>query len=102
MRRLILMASAAALLAIPATGQEMGTAAANFFDSEGVATGSVSLSQGEGGVIITGNLTGIPAGDHGFHFHETGIVTPPPPSSRPAAVVIRNPTPSAGQDRVRA
>lgn len=30
------------------------------------------MNQGEDGVTIVGNLTGIPAGEHGFHFHAVG------------------------------
>lgn len=44
----------------------------NLIDAAGKATpvGSVSLGDSPYGVLITPNLTGLPAGLHGFHLHE--------------------------------
>ena len=36
------------------------------------AQGTVTFTQEEGGVRVVVSLTGVPAGDHGFHIHEFG------------------------------
>ncbi len=36
------------------------------------AQGTVTFTQEEGGVRVTANITGVPAGEHGFHIHEFG------------------------------
>lgn len=65
-----MLAPAAMLfLTVPAFSQE---ATASFVNSEGAEIGSVTLTQSDSGVAIAGNLTGIPAGEHGFHFHAVG------------------------------
>ena len=61
---------AAALLAGPAQAQE--TATASLQDQQGQDVGTVELRQTPTGVHIVANLTGLPAGEHGFHIHETG------------------------------
>lgn len=40
---------------------------------QGQEIGEVRLSQTASGVLIDIDLSGIPAGQHGFHIHETGI-----------------------------
>jgi Cu-Zn family superoxide dismutase len=72
MQRLALSAATALALIIPAVAQEPATAQATFMTTDGAEAGSVTLSQGEGGVTISGMLEGMTPGDHGFHFHETG------------------------------
>lgn len=37
---------------------------------------SVTLTQGAGSVAIAGDVSGISAGDHGFHFHAVGDCDP--------------------------
>ncbi|SEQ02194.1 superoxide dismutase, Cu-Zn family [Devosia sp. YR412] len=72
MQRLTLSAVAALALVIPAMAQDPGTAMATFIDAQGAEVGSVILAQGGSGVTIVGDLTDQTAGEHGFHFHETG------------------------------
>ena len=69
MRKLLLLAGFAALVATPIHAQE---ATANFVDAEGLDLGTVTLTSAEGGVAITGHVMGIEPGEHGFHFHEVG------------------------------
>lgn len=59
-------------LAVPTIAQEPATAMATFMDAAGAEVGSVTITQGNGSVTITGELTGQTAGEHGFHFHENG------------------------------
>ena len=73
MHNTILLSSALALaLVLPAMAQENGTAMATFTDTAGTEVGSVTLTQGDDGVTISGMLEGMEPGEHGFHFHETG------------------------------
>lgn len=64
------------LAAAPALAQDaandLKTAEATFIDLEGMEIGTVTLTQTEEGVTIAGVLEGVPAGEHGFHVHETG------------------------------
>ncbi|HEX2256767.1 MAG TPA: superoxide dismutase family protein [Afifellaceae bacterium] len=62
--------AAAALLAGSAAAQESATA--NLQDQDGQDVGTVELHQTPNGVHIIANLTNLPAGEHGFHIHETG------------------------------
>lgn len=62
--------AAAALLAGSAAAQE--TATANLQNQEGQDVGTVELTQTPTGVHIVATLTNLPAGEHGFHIHETG------------------------------
>jgi Cu-Zn family superoxide dismutase len=36
------------------------------------AQGTVTFAQEAGGVRVTANISGVPAGEHGFHIHEFG------------------------------
>lgn len=44
----------------------------NFAGGDGAALGSVSVSEDASGVRMTVNASGMPAGVHGIHLHETG------------------------------
>ncbi len=41
-------------------------------DGQGKEVGSAELTDTPNGVLIKLNLDGVPAGEHGFHIHETG------------------------------
>jgi Cu-Zn family superoxide dismutase len=48
------------------------TAHADLRDTEGRSLGTLTLLQTAHGVLITGDLTGLPAGVHAIHVHESG------------------------------
>ena len=72
MPRLSLTAAILLVAALPVAAQDTPSAMASFIGVDGAELGSVTLTQGNSSVAITGDIMGIPAGDHGFHFHETG------------------------------
>ena len=43
---------------------------------DGTQMGSVTLTQGPNGLLVSVNMTGLPPGWHGFHLHETGSCSP--------------------------
>ena len=47
-----------------------------FIDPDGQTIGSVTLTQLESGVLVDASAAGLPPGEHGFHFHETGDCDP--------------------------
>jgi len=69
MKRLAGLSLAGLMLATPALSQEaMGT----FMSADGMEGGTVTLTQAEGSVAISGEAMGLTEGPHGIHFHETG------------------------------
>lgn len=48
------------------------TATASIQGADGTDHGTVTLTQTRAGVLLNAELTGLPPGPHGFHFHETG------------------------------
>ena len=48
------------------------TAAVTFLNRDGRQVGTGTLTQTDKGVLITASLSGLPAGEHAFHVHETG------------------------------
>ncbi len=53
------------------------TARAEMRDREGRALGVMTLQQTPLGVLVTGDLTGLPNGVHAMHFHDVGRCDPP-------------------------
>jgi Cu-Zn family superoxide dismutase len=72
MQKIALSAALTLALILPAVGQDQAGATATFINAEGAEVGAVTLTQGESGVTLDGELTGITPGEHGFHFHQTG------------------------------
>lgn len=61
-----------------AAAAEIGaTATASFKGVDGADHGTAALTQTNSGVLIRAELTGLPPGPHGFHFHTTGACEPP-------------------------
>lgn len=52
-------------------------ARADVRDPDGNPVGQVELRDRDGGVWLSGSLTGLSPGEHGFHIHETGLCEPP-------------------------
>jgi superoxide dismutase, Cu-Zn family len=73
----LLAAVLAAMVAAPLAAQEQITVNADVIGAEGDTIGSVKLTQAPTGVMVTANVSGLPEGAHGFHFHETGVCEPP-------------------------
>lgn len=42
----------------------------------GQSLGTVTLQDTPTGVLISTDITGLPAGEHGFHFHQSGVCDP--------------------------
>lgn len=72
MKRIALSLAALAALTLPALAQDAKTATANVMDLEGKSLGTLELMSTGTGVHISGQLSGLPAGDHGIHIHEKG------------------------------
>lgn len=74
-RRLLPLALSAAFLAAACHSghhEHRLRATAVMHDAAGRSLGVVNLEQGRAGVRIVGDLTGLPAGVHGVHFHQVG------------------------------
>ena len=61
--------------AAPAAGA--ATANAEVRDAQGASLGTARFEEGESGVRIALQLTGLPEGTHGFHIHQVGECTAP-------------------------
>ena len=82
-RLLTIVAALVALIALlscqsqPPQPQNVGAqATAAMVGPEGVAVGTVTLTQTPHGVLIAADVTGLVAGGHGFHIHTIGSCTP--------------------------
>ncbi len=65
-----------------ATSLEPGDiATAVMRDASGQTIGSVAIRAAEGAVELSGELQGLPPGEHGLHIHQTGQCEPPSFSS---------------------
>ena len=78
-----LLTSMVALLACqqeapgPDPARDVGaTAIADISGQQGEPLGTVSLTQGPQGVLVSADLEGLPPGGHGFHIHGVGACTP--------------------------
>ena len=49
------------------------TVEAKVMDLDGSVIGAVMLTQTPAGVLIDADISGLPAGEHGFHIHEKGL-----------------------------
>ena len=82
--RLYLLAAAAlfAALALAACGGDSAPAAigagasANLTGPDGAPMGTVTLTQGPHGVLISADVSGLSTGAHGFHIHAIGACAP--------------------------
>ena len=73
-----LVAAAAPLFGSVALAQGKPDAMAVMHDAKGAEVGTVTFQATPSGmVLITASMTGLPAGVHGFHVHETGTCTAP-------------------------
>ena len=52
------------------------TVQAHVVGLDGKMLGIVTLQEVPAGVLVTTDITGLPQGEHGFHFHEKGICDP--------------------------
>lgn len=60
-----------------ATTAPGGQARAVLRDAQGAEIGTVTITQEGSNVRLMGDLTSLPAGEHGFHFHQTGTCEGP-------------------------
>ncbi|WP_137391203.1 superoxide dismutase family protein [Rhodoligotrophos defluvii] len=63
-------------LAAPSFAQSPETAEGTFLNGKGERIGTATLEQTPNGVLIAVDIEGLPAGEHGFHIHETGRCEP--------------------------
>lgn len=61
----------------PVPQSPVGSASITLRTSEGREVGHGSLQQTNAGVLLTADLSGLPAGTHGIHFHAVGTCTAP-------------------------
>ncbi len=60
-----------------AFAQDAATAKAELKDAKGQVVGQATLTDSPNGVLVHVALTGMPAGPHAFHIHETGACEAP-------------------------
>lgn len=68
---------------VDAPADTTGRAAATLRNAQGQEIGTLMLEQAAGAVRITGGLSGLAAGEHGFHVHAVGRCDPPFESAGP-------------------
>ena len=59
-----------------ATEGEGKTVTASVVGAEGNTLGMVTLEDTPAGLLVSTDISGLPEGDHGFHFHEKGVCDP--------------------------
>ncbi len=64
--------------AAPVLAQDMAepTAKGEFVDLDGKPSGTATLTQNKGGVLIEVEIRGLEPGEHGFHLHQVGQCDP--------------------------
>ena len=68
-----LLSAIAVSLLLPTTGALAASATAELKDAQGKSVGTVELADTPSGyILVTAEGEGLPAGEHGFHIHETG------------------------------
>lgn len=72
MQKIALSSALTLALILPVMAQDQASATASFIDANGTEIGDVTLTQGDTGVNISGDVTGLTPGEHGIHFHQTG------------------------------
>lgn len=66
--------TAAAAAAAPAAAAPAGPSVrADVIGLDGKPLGTVVLQETPAGVLVSADVKGLPAGDHGFHFHQKGL-----------------------------
>lgn len=60
-----------------AAAADAATASVTITGADGTEHGTVTLTQTRAGVLLKAELTGLPPGPHGIHFHEAGQCEPP-------------------------
>jgi Cu-Zn family superoxide dismutase len=75
-RSIVLAATLAVpLLAVPALAADKASAVLK--DAQGTEIGTATLTTTPSGVLISLNVTALPAGEHAFHIHAVGKCEPP-------------------------
>jgi Cu-Zn family superoxide dismutase len=76
--RTLPIALVALLVAAPLPAQEAPRSmVVEIANLTGQSVGVALLVDGPAGVLVRAELRGLPAGEHGFHVHETGACEPP-------------------------
>jgi Cu-Zn family superoxide dismutase len=70
------LATLLAAVALPAAALAAETATATLTAPNGAAVGTVTLTQGPKGVLVSADMHGLAPGAHGFHIHEAGACAP--------------------------
>ncbi|HUS53769.1 MAG TPA: superoxide dismutase family protein [Thermohalobaculum sp.] len=75
MRMSRMLAIAAITATFPIIASAADTATATLMGPK-ISIGTVTLTQGPNGVLVSADVTGLTPGAHGFHIHQTGSCTP--------------------------